>query len=206
MDKIDKPFRLLVATGNQGKIRELRGLLSDLPIELMGLNEIDGIIEIDETGATFRENAGLKATGYARQTGLWALADDSGLEVKSIGGAPGVQSARYAGTNTGYDVKIGTLLKQIDAVGGSDRRARFVCAMALADPEGTILYTAEGICEGRIARGPRGTFGFGYDPVFIPDGFDLTFGELRDDIKQQISHRARASAQIMRYLRDFIDV
>lgn len=199
-------FRLLLATGNQGKVRELRDLFAVLPIDLLDLNDFDSVEEVSETGSTFEENAVLKASGYARQTGVWALADDSGLEVAALGGAPGVYSARFAGAETGYDIKIAALRRQIDAGGETDRRARFVCVMALAAPNGEIRFTAEGICEGTIADAPRGTLGFGYDPVFVPDGFDRTFGELEEGMKQQISHRGRAAAQILRYLLDFIDV
>lgn len=199
-------FRLLIATGNRGKARELRRLFAELPVEFLDLNDFARISEAAETGASFRENAALKAAGYARQTGIWALADDSGLEVEALGGAPGIYSARFGGPAAGYDTKIAALLRQIADAGGRSRRARFVCAMALAGPGGEIRFEAVGICDGTIADAPRGTLGFGYDPVFIPEGFDQTFGELPDDIKQQISHRARASAQILRYLLDFIDV
>lgn len=199
-------FRLLIATGNRGKARELRRLFADLPVELLDPNDFARISEAAETGTSFRENAALKAAGYARQTGIWALADDSGLEVEALGGAPGVYSARFGGPAAAYDTKIAALLRQIAEAGGRNRRARFVCAMALADPGGEIRLEAAGICDGTIPDAPRGTLGFGYDPVFIPEGFDRTFGELPDDIKQEISHRARASAEILRYLLDFIDV
>lgn len=197
---------LLVGTGNRGKIRELEELLAGVPLEICGLGDFPGLIEVEETGATFRENADLKAAGYARQSGQLSLADDSGLEVFALGGAPGVLSARFAGVENGYDVKITELLRQLDAAGTSDRRARFACAMSLASADGRIIFRTEGVCGGTIAEAPRGSGGFGYDPIFVPDGFDRTFGELDGEIKQQISHRARASREIVRYLLDFIVV
>jgi XTP/dITP diphosphohydrolase len=204
--KGEKSPRLLVATRNRGKVRELRELLKSVPLELVGLGDFDGLEDVEETGSSFRENAELKAVGYARQSGLLALADDSGLEVEVLGGAPGIYSARFAGAHAGYNKRMSELLRQIDDLGGKDRSARFVCVMAVGDPAGKVRATASGICEGEIAREPRGINGFGYDPIFVPTGFDRTFGELPDDIKQQISHRARAAAEIMRYLLDFTGV
>lgn len=193
--------QLLAATGNAGKIRELKEILADFPIALRDLGEFFGISEVEETGATFEENAILKAKGYAVQTGLWTLADDSGLEVATLGGAPGVYSARYAGKNAGDKEKIAKLLSELGD--NNNRRARFVCAMAIADETGDIKFLAEGICDGKISVNPSGTNGFGYDPIFIPDGFDKTFGELSGDVKQKISHRGRAMKKIIQYLRCF---
>jgi XTP/dITP diphosphohydrolase len=197
---------LLIATNNAGKVRELHELFSGMPIKLRSLGDFPGITEIDETGSTFLENAMLKAKGYAAQTGLMALADDSGLEVAALDGAPGIYSARFAGENTGFDVKIDRILSLLAEEKNQDRSSRFVCSMAVADATGEIRFTAEGICEGVIAFSPRGNGGFGYDPIFVPDGFDLTFGELPDPVKQQISHRARAFCEIMRFLRGFIAI
>ena len=194
---------LLLATHNPGKIRELNMLLDGIPIELKALPDFAGIRDVEETGSTFRENAELKATAFANQTGLYSLADDSGLEIEALGNAPGVYSARFAGADTGYDVKIPKLLSMLDETGDSNRRARFVCVMALSNDEGKIIHLVEGTCNGSIAYGPRGTGGFGYDPIFRPDGFDLTFGELGEGIKQKISHRAEASRLIIRYLLHF---
>ncbi len=199
-------FRLLIATRNAGKVNELRDLLSGMPVELLNLNDVAPVPEVEETGATFEENAILKARGYALQTGTWALADDSGLEIEALDGAPGVLSARYGGSETGFAEKIQRLLSEIDETEDPERRARFVCSVALADAEGEVRFTAEGICAGTIAEEPRGTGGFGYDPIFIPDGFNSTFGELPVRIKQQISHRGRAIAKIMPFLRDFLDI
>jgi len=196
-------MKLLVATNNAGKIRELTELLANLPVELYGLSHFEGFFEPEETGATFAENARLKANSYAQQTGFWALSDDSGLEVEALGGAPGVYSARYAGAQATDATRTVKLLDELAATDDAARRARFVCAMAIAAPDGQIKYLAEGICEGRIARNPRGSNGFGYDPIFVPEGFEQTFGELSSTVKRQISHRARAIEKIIRFLRDF---
>lgn len=196
-------MKLLVATNNAGKIRELNELLEDLPVELFGLNNFENISDVEETGATFAENAILKANSYALETGFWALSDDSGLEVAALGGAPGVFSARYAGQQAGDEERIAKILDELAETGDESRRARFVCVMAVADEKGEIKFLAEGICEGKIAWQPRGGNGFGYDPIFIPDGFEQTFGELSSTVKREISHRARAIKEIMRFLRSF---
>lgn len=194
---------LLIATKNVGKIKELEELLADTPVRLRSLNDFAGVIEPEETGAAFSENAILKARSYARQTGLLALGDDSGLEVEALGGAPGVFSARYAGAGATDAERIEKLLREIKNTNDANRRARFVCAMAIADAAGEIQYVAEGVCGGTIALAATGAGGFGYDPVFTPDGFPETFGMLSNNIKQQISHRARASRKIIQYLRRF---
>jgi len=196
-------FELLIATKNVGKIKELEELLADTPFRLRSLNDFANVIEPEETGATFAENAVLKAQSYALQTGLWALGDDSGLEVEALGGAPGVFSARYAGAGANDAKRIEKLLLEINKTNDANRRARFVCAMAIARATGEIEFIAEGICNGSIASAASGANGFGYDPVFVPDGFSKTFGALSNNIKQQISHRARASAKIIQYLRRF---
>lgn len=196
-------MKLVVGTNNAGKIRELNELLVNLPVEISGLGEFENVFDVEETGTTFAENAMLKANSYALQTGFWALSDDSGLEVEALGGAPGVYSARYAGENADNAQKIAKLLGELDAANSESRRARFVCVMALADESGEIKFLAEGICDGKIASAARGTNGFGYDPVFIPDGYEQTFGELSSTVKREISHRARAIQKIIRFLRDF---
>lgn len=200
----DSKFQLLAATTNPGKIKELEKLFVDLPLTLRGLNEFPKASEIEETGATFAENAILKAKGYAEQLGIWSLADDSGLEIEALKGAPGIFSARYAGENTAYDEKIDKLLKELAQT--DNRRARFVCVMAVADETGEIKFSAEGACGGKIALSRRGTNGFGYDPIFIPEGFEQTFGELSARVKRKISHRARAAKKIIQYLRDFYGI
>ena len=196
----------MIATLNEGKITELKDLLSELPIELLSLRDFPNVSEARETGSTFGENAVLKARCYARQTGIMSLADDSGLEVAALRGAPGVFSARYAGENASDEARIEKLLREINLSGSENRSARFVCSVAIADKNGSVISSVEEYCEGAIAFEPRGTNGFGYDPVFIPSGFDKTFGELSAPVKQKISHRARALTKIIRYLRDFIAI
>jgi XTP/dITP diphosphohydrolase len=183
---------LLIATGNKGKVAELRSLLAGLPLRLRDLAEFPSAREVEETGQTFADNASLKAQGYAEQTGLWTLADDSGLEVDALGGAPGVFSARYGGEGLTDADRVERLLAELSRVGARDRRARFVCVIAIADPHAHVMNLWTGTCEGRIVHAPRGTHGFGYDPVFLPDGFEQTFGELPAEIKHDISHRALA--------------
>ena len=193
---------LLVATNNAGKVRELSQLLSDFPLRLRLLSDFAGVAEAEETGETFAENATIKALHYSAHSGLLTLSDDSGLVVDALGGAPGVRSARYAGREATYDERMSKLLGEIDATGNEERRARFVCVIAVADPAVGTLQTFEGTCEGRIARAPRGSGGFGYDPLFIPDGHERTFGELPAEVKHTLSHRARALAQAARHLRE----
>ena len=196
--KNEDPGELLVATANQGKVAEIRSLLASL--SLKSLDAFPHVSEVPETGATFRENAILKARGYALQTQEWTLADDSGLEVMALDGAPGVYSARYGGDGLSDADRVERLLDALSRTGDTERRARFVSVIVIADPAGVIVHTSTGTCEGRIASGPRGSNGFGYDPVFIPDGYDQTFGELGDEVKKMISHRARALAAARPFL------
>lgn len=197
-----KISELLIATRNAGKVREIEQLLGGLPLRLRGLADFAEVTEVDETGTTFAENAVLKARAYASQTRLWTLADDSGLEVDALGGRPGVFSARYAGPAATYEERMRRLLEELDAARDPLRRARFVCVIAVAPPSADAARTFEGTCEGRIARAPRGSGGFGYDPLFVPDGYAQTFGELAPEVKQNISHRARALAGACAYLRE----
>jgi len=198
--KISAHTELLVATRNVGKIRELTELLGGVPLRLRHLSEFPDAPEVEETGDTFAENARLKAVRYGEHARLLTLADDSGLEVAALNGAPGVRSARYAGESATDAERIELLLRELSRTNLSDRRARFVCAAALYDPlcGETEIFTGD--CAGRIAEASRGTGGFGYDPVFIPDGYEQTFAELPSDVKQRISHRARA----LRHASDFI--
>jgi XTP/dITP diphosphohydrolase len=193
---------LLIATHNAGKIRELTSLLSNLPLRLRRLSEFPQIGEVEETGRTFAENAELKARLYSRQTNLWTLADDSGLEVDALGGAPGVLSARYAGADATDEERNARLLAELSLTGDEQRSARFTCAIALYETDAETAEVFSGVCEGRISRRPRGRGGFGYDPLFIPAGYEQTFGELPDELKQQISHRARALAKVRAYLNE----
>lgn len=193
---------LLVATSNRGKIEELKELLEGTTLSLRFLKEYPGVSEAEETGSTFIENATLKAKHYALHTRTFTLADDSGLEVDALGKAPGVYSARYVSPSASYEERMGRILSELEMSGDDERRARFVCVIALCDPETDEVRTFTGVCEGSIASSARGTNGFGYDPIFVPEGYRETFGELSSDVKQRLSHRARALEQASRYLRD----
>lgn len=186
------PQSLLVATRNEGKLKELRQLLAGLPFELYGLSDFPKVESVPETGESFSENACLKAAGYAAQTGFLTLADDSGLEVDALGGAPGILSARYAGEGATDADRTNRLLTELSDVPAAKRSARFVSAVAIANTRGQIVNVSVGTCDGRIDFAPSGSGGFGYDPVFVPSGYDKTFGELESEIKSRISHRARA--------------
>ena len=196
-------LKLLIASKNQGKIREFKQLLADLPITLRSAAEFEEIPEPEETGETFADNAILKARYYAEKTGLISLADDSGLAVDALNGAPGVFSARYVGADATNAAKIDRLLSELDEIAIEKRTARFICAMAIANQSGEILNLAEGVCEGKIAFQPSGTNGFGYDPIFVPDGFSESFGNISNEIKHKISHRGQATEKIIEFLRDF---
>ena len=192
---------VLIATLNSGKLLELRELLRDLPFTLRDLNSFPLIEPVEETGATFVENASLKARSYAQQTRLITLADDSGLEVSCLDGAPGLRSARYGGEGASDEKRMNKLLAELSKRSSTDRTARFVSAVAIANTAGLILNISRGVCDGRIATVPRGPNGFGYDPIFIPNGYDQTFGELSAEVKSQISHRARALKDTTDFLR-----
>lgn len=181
-----------------------RELLSDLPLKMRSLDDFASVVEVEETGATYAANAELKAAGYARQTQLWALAEDSGLEVTALNGAPGVFSARYMGAAGTKQQRNERVLSELHATPTAERCAQFICVMALAAPTGDIILSETGLCGGHISSGPRGTNGFGYDSIFVPDGFEKTFGELPASLKQKISHRAQASKRIVRHLNEFL--
>jgi XTP/dITP diphosphohydrolase len=192
---------LLIATFNKGKLQELRQLLAKHSFVISDLESFSSVQPIPETGETFIENASLKASGYAKQTGLLTLADDSGLEVDALNGAPGVLSARYGREGASDSERTAKLLSELSHVQGATRTARFVSVIAIADENGRIINVSIGSCEGQIAEAPRGTNGFGYDPVFIPDGFDQTFAELQTEVKNGISHRACALSGAAEFLR-----
>jgi XTP/dITP diphosphohydrolase len=178
---------LLLATNNRGKVREYQEMLAGLPYRLLTLSEC-GLDSIEETGATFEENARLKALDAAGRSGLLALADDSGLEVAALGGEPGVMSARYAGDDASDIDRIDYLLAKLKDVPWERRTARFYCVIALATPDGKVnLYDGE--CRGIITFEPRGKLGFGYDPVFYFPELDKTMAELPMDVKNKVSHR-----------------
>lgn len=196
-------MRLLVATGNAGKKREFALLLAELPLEILSLSEVGLAGDVAETGATFAENALLKARTYAAQSGLLTLADDSGLEVDALGGAPGVFSARYGGPGLDDRGRYELLLRNLAGVPAERRTARFRCVIALVDPHGRKAL-AEGVCEGRIVDVPRGAHGFGYDPVFWVDSEGCTMAELPPERKNAISHRAAAARQAVDILRGWL--
>ncbi len=186
---------LLIATTNPHKIAEFRAILDGLPYQLVSLRDVPPVAEVDETGSTFAENAVLKAVGYARATGLLALADDSGLEIDALGGEPGVYSSRWAGPDVTYPERFRIMLMRLSGVPAERRAARYRCAIAVAGPGAVGLRGGvEGVLEGRIANEPRGTGGFGYDPLFFVPELGRTVGELSAAQKHAISHRARAAA------------
>jgi len=186
-------IKLVLASRNRGKLKELKALLESLPVEVASLEDYPQIAEVAEDGVTFAENAVKKARAVAAATGLFALADDSGLEVDYLNGAPGVFSARFAGE--GHDDRANNekLLRLLAGVPPEKRTARFRCVVAVAAPGGEV-YTAEGTCAGVIAAEPRGNRGFGYDPLFFVPQLGKTFAELDPEVKNTISHRARALA------------
>lgn len=195
--------RLLIATHNPGKLREYKALLADLPLILTGPGREGIELGIEETGESFRQNAVLKARAYAQASGLLTLADDSGLEVDVLGGEPGVFSSRYAGPGADDEDRVRLLLRKLEGVPWEERTARFRCVIALATPQGE-MWTAEGSCEGIIAFEPRGEHGFGYDPVFYLPQLDKTMAQLPAEIKNHISHRARAAEKTRAILQELV--
>ncbi|HZU68291.1 MAG TPA: XTP/dITP diphosphatase [Ktedonobacteraceae bacterium] len=189
---------LLLATTNVHKLEEFRAIFADLPYRLLSLQDIQLQMDVEETGSTFAENAELKAHTYAGASGLLTLADDSGLEIDALEGAPGVFSARFAGRDTSYQERFRLILERLEGLPVEQRGARFRCAIALAEPSG---YTriVEGVIEGVIADAPRGENGFGYDPIFLVPELGMTTAELEPGDKNRISHRGRA-AQLARIL------
>ena len=199
------PTTLVIASGNAGKVREFAHLLADLGLEIRPQPQD---LEVEETGSTFAANARLKAAAVALATGNWALADDSGLAVDALGGAPGVHSARYAPSD---GERIGRLLRELAAANAvananpeAGRSARFTAALAVADPSGCIRLEVEGHCPGLILEEPRGSGGFGYDPVFLVPESGLTFAEMDKATKSRLGHRGRAFALLQPRLRELL--
>ena len=195
--------KILLATFNEGKVRELREMLASLPLEIISLRDTSCDSPVEETGSTFKENAVLKAEAYALATGEIAMADDSGLEVACLDGRPGVYSARFAGEGATDSENNALLLKMLEHVPSAERNARFVCVIALAFPGGRT-YTVEGSCHGRITDTPRGNMGFGYDPLFFSVEEGKTFGEMDMEAKGRISHRGRALQKARELLKSVI--
>lgn len=197
MTELTKPLTFIIATSNPGKLKEMQAHLTDLPIDLQ-LKPAS--LEIEETGTTFSENAGLKASQVAQALGEWAIADDSGLAVDQLGGMPGVYSARYADSD---QARIEKLLKELG--NSQDRQAQFICAIALANPQGEIVLAVEGICPGEISFAPKGDNGFGYDPIFFVPEVNLTFAEMSPEIKRSLSHRGKAFQLFLPKLKELLD-
>jgi len=185
---------LVVATGNPGKLREMQSYLADLGWKLT-LKPAE--LDIEETGNTFIANACLKASQVAQATGKWAIADDSGLQVDALDGAPGVYSARYGKTDA---ERIARVLRELG--NQPNRQAKFVCAVAIARPDGAIALQSGGLCRGEILHAPRGTGGFGYDPIFYVSPQQLTFAEMTPELKRSISHRGRALQALLPQLKE----
>jgi len=185
---------VVIATGNRHKVEEFRQILEPAGIRVLAASDCGGMPEVEEDGQTFRENAAKKALATARTLHQTVLADDSGLEVAALGGAPGVHSARYAGEGGNDGRNLAKLLRNLEGI--EDRRARFVCVLAVASPSGEVQF-AEGEVCGRIAWQAQGQGGFGYDPAFIPEGYEQTFGQLPQEVKNSLSHRGRAIRQAL---------
>ena len=202
---------MVLASGNSGKLREIRETLGELPIRVVGLGELAPIAEPVENGRTFAQNARDKALYYARATGHWCLADDSGLVVDALGGAPGVRSARYAQDDcppgatrrTLTAANNARLLHKLGDTPAAERTARFVCHLALADADGVLIETS-GTVEGIIADSPRGTGGFGYDPLFLIPAAGMTAAEMTGDQKNAVSHRGKAVRRFAELLGDLL--
>ena len=196
--------KLLIGTGNAGKLREIKSILGDVPYEIVSVADFNDLETPEENGETYNANAMLKAASYARQTTLLTLADDSGLEVEALNWGPGIMSARYAGEDASDADRRSLLLSEFSKTGSQIRTARFVCFVAIAYPgqreRPYIMSATEGICTGEIIDVARGDGGFGYDPLFVPDGYDLTFAELPNEVKNRISHRGRALSKAREFL------
>jgi XTP/dITP diphosphohydrolase len=193
-----KTRRLLIATTNPGKLREIRGILAGIPIELVSLEQFPDVAAPDEPGQTFAENARIKALYYSARTGLPAVADDSGIEIDALGGAPGVHSAYWHGDH--YPTKFAAIYKELEAQELATSPARFVAHITVADA-GHILFEATGVIEGQIAPEPRGAHGFGYDPIFFYPPYGCTLGEVEGERKAAVSHRGQAFRQLAEWLR-----
>jgi len=187
--------RLVIATHNEGKVRELGELFAPLGIETVSAKSL-GLPEPEETGASFAANAALKAEAAAAASGMTAIADDSGLEVAALGGAPGIHAARWGGPAKDFDLAMQRVQNELEAGGTNDRRANFTCALAVAAP-GQLTRVFEGKVFGTVVWPPRGTRGFGYDPIFMPEGYRETFGEMHPAKKNAMSHRMRAFEKLI---------
>ena len=190
---------LLIATTNKGKLREIVGILDGVPIALKTLADFPNVIVPEETGATFAENARQKALHYASATGMVTMAEDSGFEIDALNGEPGIYSARYLREDANYDERFADIYRRVRECGTSDRTARFVCALAVAD-QSVILFETTATVEGLLAEHAAGPHGFGYDPVFLYPAYGKTFGEVSDEEKTAVSHRGQAIRAFRNYL------
>jgi len=190
--------RLIVATNNKHKAQEIKDMLVGLEFEVLSLSDIGIDIDVEESGSTYAENALIKAMALRDLTDGWILADDSGLEIDALDRAPGIYSARYLGEDTPYMIKNSMILDKLEDV--DDRSARFVCSIALVFEDGSYWITVNK-CEGSISDSIQGINGFGYDPIFIPQGYSQTFGVLPVEIKNSISHRAKALQAVVQYFK-----
>ncbi|HXG78999.1 MAG TPA: RdgB/HAM1 family non-canonical purine NTP pyrophosphatase [Methyloceanibacter sp.] len=186
---------IIIASHNEGKVRELAELFAPFRIACVSAASL-GLAEPEETGKSFAENAALKAVAAARAAGKPALSDDSGLEVEALGGAPGIHSARWGGKSKDFGKAMDRVHRELAAIHAAKARANFTCALALAAPDGTVRVF-EGKVFGTLTSPPRGLRGFGYDPIFVPDGYTETFGEMEPALKNKLSHRMRAFEQLM---------
>lgn len=191
--------KIIFATTNQNKVREVRMMMEGAPVELYTMKDAGINVDIVEDGTTFEENAVIKAKTIMEMTGEIALADDSGLEVDYLDGAPGIYSARFLGEDTSYDIKNNYIIDKLKDVKGKDRSARFVCAMAAAFPNGEVV-TCKGTIEGLIAYEQKGKNGFGYDPIVYVPEYEMTTGEMAPELKNSISHRGKALEQMKEIL------
>ncbi|HKL76065.1 MAG TPA: XTP/dITP diphosphatase [Halanaerobiales bacterium] len=194
--------KLLIASTNKGKIKEVRAQLKDFNFEIIGLDNFPELMNIKEDGETFSENALKKARVSAKKTNLITLADDSGLEVDYLNGKPGIYSARFSGKNATDEENNKKLLKELEDVEKEKRTARFRCVMAIYDPHNDYHKTVDGNCEGRILKTPRGENGFGYDPLFFVESKGKTMAELAPEIKNKISHRANALEKMKKIIKE----
>ena len=193
--------KLIFATGNQGKMKEIREILADMDVEILSMKEAGVDLDIQEDGVTFQENAIIKAKAVQEATGELTLADDSGLEIDYLNGEPGVYSARYMGEDTSYDIKNNEILRRMDGVPDEKRTARFVCAIAAVFPDGGEEVTL-GVIEGRVAYEIKGEHGFGYDPIFYLPEYGCTTAELPPEKKNEISHRGRGLQQMRKRIEE----
>lgn len=195
--------KIILASNNKGKIAEVKEILKDMNVEVISMKEAGLDVDIEENGSTFEENALIKAEAIMKMTGEITIADDSGLEVDYLNKEPGIYSARYMGHDTSYDIKNNAIIQRLDGVKGTDRSARFVCAMAVVFPDGKNII-ARGIMEGLIADKPMGENGFGYDPIMYLPEYQKTSAQLSSEEKNKISHRGKALEKLKTQLQEYL--